>query len=70
MAPNAAANIFQVIADLNRRGLTVLLVSQEIQETLSIAGRGYVLENGRIAMSGPAADLLADPRVKKSYLGL
>jgi len=70
LAPNAAANIFQVIADLNRRGLTVLLVSQEIQETLSIAGRGYVLENGRIAMSGPAADLLADPRVKKSYLGL
>lgn len=70
LAPNAAANIFQVIADLNRRGLTVLLVSQEIQETLSIAGRGYVLENGRIALSGPAADLLADPRVKKSYLGL
>jgi branched-chain amino acid transport system ATP-binding protein len=55
---------------LNRRGLTVLLVSQEIQETLTIAGRGYVLENGRIALSGPAADLLADPRVKKSYLGL
>lgn len=70
LAPIVASEIFHIIADLNREGLTVLLVSQEVLHTLSIAKSGYLLESGKITLSGPADQLLADPRVKSSYLGL
>lgn len=70
LAPIVASEIFRIIADLNREGLTVLLVSQEVLHTLSIAKSGYLLESGKITLSGPADQLLADPRVKSSYLGL
>ena len=70
LAPIAAAEIFRIVLNLNRQGLTVLLVSQEVLQTLSIARYGYLLENGTIALSGPADQLLEDQRVKESYLGL
>ena len=70
LAPIVAADIFRIIAELNRNGLTVLVVSQEVLQTLSISRRGYLLENGLITLSGPADELLADQRVKESYLGL
>jgi branched-chain amino acid transport system ATP-binding protein len=70
LAPVAAAEIFRTIEALNRQGLTVLLVSQEVLHTLSIARFGYLLENGDITLFGPADQILADQRVKESYLGL
>lgn len=70
LAPIVAADIFRIVAELNRNGLTVLLVSQEVLQTLSISRRAYLLENGLITLSGAADELLADQRVKESYLGL
>lgn len=70
LAPIVADEIFHVIENLNGRGLTVLLVSQEVLHTLSIARYGYVLENGKVTLEGPAKQLLDDPGIKESYLGL
>lgn len=70
LAPKAAGEIFRILAGLNREGLTILLVSQEVLQTLAIARYAYLLENGRIALSGTADRVLADPRVKESYLGI
>jgi branched-chain amino acid transport system ATP-binding protein len=70
LAPIAAKEIFRIVEELNREGLAVLLVSQEVLHTLTIARRGYLLENGEVALSGSADRLLKDPRVKSSYLGL
>jgi branched-chain amino acid transport system ATP-binding protein len=70
LAPIAATEIFKVIEELNQRGLTVLLVSQEVLHALTIAGYTYVLENGRVTLHGSAKELLEDPRIKESYLGL
>ncbi len=70
LAPIAAKEIFRIVEELNHQGLAVLLVSQEVLHTLSIAKHGYLLENGKVALSGSAGTLLRDPRVKSSYLGL
>lgn len=70
LAPLVAAEIFRIVEDLNQSGMTVLLVSQEVLHTLSIARYAYLLENGEIHLSGPADQLLADQRVKESYLGI
>ncbi len=70
LSPKAAAEIFTIIRGLNREGLSVLLVSQDVLETLAVTTRGYVLENGTVAMSGPSEELREDPQVKTSYLGL
>jgi len=70
LSPKAAAEIFATIRVLNKEGLSVLLVSQEVLETLAITARGYVLENGIVALKGPSAELREDPKVKTSYLGL
>jgi branched-chain amino acid transport system ATP-binding protein len=70
LAPVAAAEIFQAISDLNSDGMTILLVSQELIQTLSIAGSCYLLENGKITLEGTGAQLLGDTRVKDSYLGM
>ncbi|HEV8440704.1 MAG TPA: hypothetical protein VGT40_21665 [Methylomirabilota bacterium] len=61
--------IFQVLEDLHRAGLTVLVVEQNVQAALTVARRAYILESGRIAGQGPAADLLDDPEVRRAYLG-
>jgi len=58
------------VARLREGGLTVLLAEQEVQTSLKLADHAFVLENGRIAMAGPASVLAADPRIRASYLGL
>jgi len=70
LAPLMAAEIFRVIENLNQRGITMLLISQEVLHALSIAHHAYVLENGKIILAGPAQQLLDDPRIKEAYLGL
>lgn len=70
LAPVMAAEIFAIVKDLNESGMTILLVSQEVLHTLSSARYGYLLENGKIHLSGPADRLLGDQRVKESYLGI
>ncbi|MBW1669034.1 MAG: ABC transporter ATP-binding protein [Deltaproteobacteria bacterium] len=70
LAPVIAAEIFQVIEELNRKGITALLISQEVLHSLNIAKYGYVLENGKITIHGKAGQLLDDQRIKESYLGL
>jgi branched-chain amino acid transport system ATP-binding protein len=69
LAPQIVAQIFEILADLKRSGTAVLIVEQNAYLTLQHADRAYVLENGEIALSGTAADLTADPRVRAIYLG-
>jgi branched-chain amino acid transport system ATP-binding protein len=69
LAPVLVESIFEVIQRLNRDGTTILLVEQNARMALEVAHRGYVLETGRIVLSGPAAELAADPRVQAAYLG-
>jgi branched-chain amino acid transport system ATP-binding protein len=69
LAPMLVEQIMEVVQRLKRDGLTVLLVEQNARAALAIADRGYVVETGRIAASGSAADLLADDRVQAAYLG-
>lgn len=69
LAPVLVRDIFKALLEINRSGTTILLVEQNAHMALSIASRGYVLENGRITMSGPGKVLLDDPSVKEAYLG-
>ncbi|MDD5938111.1 MAG: ABC transporter ATP-binding protein [Clostridiales bacterium] len=69
LAPILVDQIFDIIKALHKKGTTILLVEQNAQMALSVADRGYVLETGRIVSSGTGAELLADERVKKAYLG-
>ena len=70
LAPILVAQIFDVVKSLKALGVTVLLVEQNAFGALSVADRGYVMETGRITMSGPAADLIADERIRAAYLGI
>jgi branched-chain amino acid transport system ATP-binding protein len=69
LAPLIVLKIFEVIRDLNRQGMAVLLVEQNARMALKLAHRGYVMETGAITMSDEAGKLLADPRVQDAYLG-
>jgi branched-chain amino acid transport system ATP-binding protein len=69
LAPLVVRAIFGTIRELHAAGVTILLVEQNAHAALQIADRGYVLEAGRLAMSGPAASLLSDDRVRRAYLG-
>ncbi len=69
LAPLLVREIFKTIAEINRRGVTVLLVEQNAHMALSLARRGYVLETGRVALEDTAANLLRNQEVKKAYLG-
>ena len=69
LAPIVARKIFEVIRDINRGGVTVLLVEQNARVALALAGRAYVMESGTITLSGDARALLADPRLREAYLG-
>ena len=69
LAPILVDQIFQIIQELHKSGTTILLVEQNAQAALSVADRGYVLENGRIVTSGTGAELLNSPSIKKAYLG-
>jgi len=70
LAPILIKDIFQTVRKIADQGMTVLLVEQDVKHSLSLSDRGYVLEHGRIAMEGPAKDLLDDPHIKTAYLGL
>lgn len=70
LAPILVAQIFDVVKSLRNLDVTVLLVEQNAFGALSIADRGYVMETGRISMSGPAAELIADERIREAYLGI
>ncbi len=70
LAPLMVKEIFGVVTTINQQGATVLLVEQNIKHSLALAGRGYVLENGRIVLSGNSADLLSNEHTKKAYLGM
>ena len=69
LSPILVEQIFDIIKELHRAGTTILLVEQNAQMALSVADRGYVLETGRVTLTGPGRELLADEAVKKAYLG-
>jgi branched-chain amino acid transport system ATP-binding protein len=69
LAPLIVARIFEIIRQINESGTTILLVEQNASQALKLAGRGYVLANGEVALQGPAAELLANPAVRSAYLG-
>jgi branched-chain amino acid transport system ATP-binding protein len=69
LAPRIVAKIFEILAEINADGTTVLVVEQNAAQALRLAGRGYVLETGSIVMEDSAATLLSDERVRKAYLG-
>jgi branched-chain amino acid transport system ATP-binding protein len=70
LAPALVQEVLRTIQDLNREGLTCVLVEQNVAVSLKLASRAYVLENGRITLSGSGGELLADDRVRRAYLGL
>ena len=69
LAPILVEQIFEIIQNLHKAGTTILLVEQNAQMALSIADRAYVLETGKISLSGPADELLHNDSVRKAYLG-
>jgi branched-chain amino acid transport system ATP-binding protein len=70
LAPAIVQHLLRTIRDLNREGLTCVLVEQNVAVSLKLAAQAYVLENGRITLSGAGEALLADDRVRRAYLGL
>jgi branched-chain amino acid transport system ATP-binding protein len=70
LAPAVVQDVLQTIRDLNRDGLTCVLVEQNVAVSLKLASRAYVLENGRITLTGTGDELLADDRVRQAYLGM
>ena len=70
LAPTIVQSVLKTVRDLNRDGLTCVLVEQNVAVSLKLASRAYVLENGRITLSGSGAELLVDDRVRQAYLGL
>jgi branched-chain amino acid transport system ATP-binding protein len=69
LAPIIVQEMFETIQTINREGITVLLVEQNVRQSLKLAARAYVIENGRVVLEGRGIDLLDDPRVQESYLG-
>ena len=69
LAPTMVATVFRVIEEIRRQGVTVLMVEQNAALALRMADRAYVMESGRIALSGRAADLLDNAEVRRAYLG-
>jgi branched-chain amino acid transport system ATP-binding protein len=69
LAPLLMKSVFDALKEINREGTTILIVEQNARMALHFAGRGYVLENGRLVLEGGSEGLLANPQVKKAYLG-
>ena len=69
LSPIFVKEVFSIIEDMHKEGITILLVEQNAKMALSVADRAYVLENGKIVMSGTAHDLLDDENVRRAYLG-
>jgi len=70
LAPNLVRSLLDTVRELNAEGLTCLLVEQNVALSLKLASRAYVLENGRVTLSGSGAELMSDDRVRSAYLGL
>jgi branched-chain amino acid transport system ATP-binding protein len=70
LAPQLVSQLFEVVLRIRQSGVTVAIVEQNVRNTLEISDRAYVLENGHIVLEGTGRELLADPQVKESYLGL
>ena len=70
LSPLFVKNIFQIITEINRQGVTILLVEQNVYQSLRIAHRAYVLETGRVVLSGTGEQLLNDDHVKRAFLGM
>ena len=70
LSPLLVGEIFEIIQELNRSGMTILLVEQNAKMALSIADRAYVLETGHVVMNGQAKDMLEDDQVRRAYLGM
>jgi branched-chain amino acid transport system ATP-binding protein len=70
LAPRLLAEVFEVIQSLRKQGITILLIEQNVRNTLEIADRAYVLENGRVVLAGTCKQCLNNEHVKKAYLGL
>ena len=70
LSPLFVKNIFDIITEINRQGVTILLVEQNVYQSLRIANRAYVLETGRVVLTGTGADLLDNDHVKKAFLGM
>ena len=69
LAPQMIANIFRIITEINKQGVTILLVEQNAQQALQRAHRAYILETGNVTKEAAASDLLNDPAVREAYLG-
>ena len=70
LAPRVVLQLFEVLRTVNREGVTVLLVEQNVRQALALAHKGYVLETGRIVLEDEGRRLLENERVKKAYLGM
>jgi branched-chain amino acid transport system ATP-binding protein len=70
LAPIVVDEIFQIIEGLREQGIAIFLIEQNVQQTLEIADRGYVLENGRVTLEGESEKLLQEEHIRKAYLGL
>lgn len=70
LAPLVVRGLFEVIKKINKDGITILLVEQNVQQSLKVCDRGYVLENGRIILDGLGDDLIKNGHIKKAYLGM
>ena len=69
LAPLVVADIFRIVREINASGTTVLLVEQNVRQAMKVSAHTYVLETGRIVLSGPSAELAEEPRIKAAYLG-
>ena len=69
LSPIMVDKIFEVVEDVHKQGVTMLLVEQNASRALSIADRGYVMESGLVTMTGEARKMLSDPKVRAAYLG-
>jgi branched-chain amino acid transport system ATP-binding protein len=70
LAPHLAQDVFRALLELKARGVTILLVEQNVNSTLEITDRAYVLEHGRIVMEGPSKELKSNEHVRTAYLGI
>jgi branched-chain amino acid transport system ATP-binding protein len=70
LAPSLVKNCFEIVRNLNQQSTTILLIEQNVRQSLEIAHRAYVLENGKILLSGTGRELLSDDQVRKAYLGM
>lgn len=70
LSPILVQEVFEIAKRINREGVTVMLVEQNVRQTLAMCDRAYVLENGRVVLEGTGNELMADPHVKEAYLGI